>query len=176
MTVSRPSLRRLVAVAALAAAACAPARPGLAQEAAPEPDHAAAAERLLEALRTRELTAQMMEQLPAMIAPVLPAGDDIDVTARDELMRSAIEFIDARIGYDALEDDYVALYVEAYDEADTVALADFFESDLGRRYTDAMPGLLTATGQLVQERLGAAMPELVAHLQAEAERLSIGER
>ena len=174
MTASRPSPRRLVAAAILAAAACAPARPGLAQEAAP--GHAAAAERLLEALRTRELTAQMMEQLPAMIAPVLPAGDGTDAAARDELMRSAIEFIDARIGYDALEDDYVALYVAAYDEADTVALADFFESDLGRRYTDAMPGLLTATGQLVQERLGAAMPELIEHLQAEAERLSGGRK
>lgn len=141
---------------------------------APAPAAAAAADRLLEALRTRELTAQLLDQMPAMVGPLLPpAATAEERAAVEELLGAVIGFLDERIGYDAVRDDYAAIYAQAYTEREMMELADFFESDLGRRYVDAMPELIVQSTEIAQRRLAGVMPELAELIRTEGERLGL---
>ena len=174
-TPGRRAARAVALCAALGAGVAGTALPARAQDAPAtdgiDPAASAAASRLLDTMRIGELMAQLMNEMPGVIGGAIPIAPDQDPAMRDELMRLAMVKMEEYVGFDALRDEYVALYANSYSAEDMDALSDFFDTDVGQRYLDAQPAMTTESGRIVQERMQVAFPEVMAYVQAEAERL-----
>lgn len=142
---------------------------------ADEDSHRAAAERLLEASRVEAMTEQMYAQMPQMLSQMIAQGDTSGMSAeqRQQLLTTAMDFVEKRVGYAAMKPDYVTLYAEAYSEEDLDALADFMESPLGQRFLDATPELMMSASELAQQRMMDAMPEMMQLLAEEAQEMGL---
>jgi hypothetical protein len=135
----------------LLAALLAFAAPAAAQPEA-TPGEIEAVRELLQVSRTRENFIRAMElgMDQAGAADMTPA------------VRQALRaFMDEHFRYEDLEPEFIRLYTDLYTEEEIRGLSAFYRTPLGQRVVETLPELSARSTGIAQERLQAAMPELM---------------
>lgn len=143
-------MKKLFLALAFAAAAALPAH---AQPAQPTPEHLAVAVETLEAL-------DMQKQLDASIAMALEMQMQQNPQLRQ--MEGAMrEFFEKYMSWEALKEDYAAIYARQFTIAELRQLAAFYRSPLGQKLAEATPALMQEGAELGQRRVQENLPELM---------------
>lgn len=76
------------------------------------------------------------------------------------------DFFEKYIGWKAVKDDYVKLYMKAFTEAEIKDLLTFYKSKTGKKAASKVPELMTSGAEIGQARVQQHMGELMQLLQA----------
>ena len=75
-----------------------------------------------------------------------------------------IDYIESRIGWDAIQPVVVRLYAETFSESDLEELTRFYHSPVGRKFAEQTPVLALRMQVLVRDRLEADLGTLELQL------------
>lgn len=128
------------------------AAPAAAQE-EPTPGEVQAGRELLEASRTRENFIRALEMGLEQGA----GTDELTPAVRQALTN----FMNEHFRYEDLEPDFVRMYTELFTEEEMRGMAAFYRTPLGQRMVEMLPELTVRSQAIVNDRLQAAMPELM---------------
>jgi hypothetical protein len=132
--------------------------------AAEEDSHRRAAERLLEAAGTR---ATMDSAIDLMMQAQIRSTPQI--APFEGVLRT---FLDRHVGYAAMKDELVSLYVADFTEAELDELAAFYRTPTGAKAVARIPILMSRGSQIGERRVRANQAELVRMVQEEQRRLA----
>jgi uncharacterized protein len=129
---------------------------------ADEVSHRAAAERLLEAMQTKEMMAKQVESMRKMIDGILPMSNISKEPASEIVARQSrmMDFIYKNMSWDILKPDFVRAYMEVFTETEMKELTSFYKSPIGLKLLEKTPELTAKTMQLSQKRIMALLPEI----------------
>ena len=68
--------------------------------------------------------------------------------------------------WDALEADFIQLYVEVFREAEIRELIEFYETELGQKFLQRMPETMQRLMMITQLQLQDAMPDIMKDVEA----------
>ena len=126
--------------------------------------HLDAARTLIDQLRLQELLDRSLEaNLRAQVELNPRLGDYVDV------LRA---FLEKHVGWDAVKDDMLRIYTEAFSEEELRDLTAFYETPTGRKAVQVLPALMERGMSLGQKRVQENVGELqqaLAKRQAELE-------
>ncbi len=130
--------------------------------AADQASHAAKAEAFLQLAKADRLAVPVYAQVQQMFAQrFAEAKAPQDKRAMLERYQAkANAALDQAIGWEKLEPELVALYIEQFTEQELAGLIDFYRSPLGRKMLGKLPELNARSAQLTQARLQTAVPEV----------------
>ncbi len=80
------------------------------------------------------------------------------------------EFFTRHLGWEAIKEDMIRLYAEAFTEDELRQLVDFYQSPIGQKWAQQLPSLAAKSMQKAQERMREHLPELQATLKAAMEK------
>ena len=127
------------------------AAPAAAQPAASAGEMEAVRE-LLEVSRTRENFIRAME-----LGMEQGGGAELTPAVR-QVLRT---FMDEHFRYEDLEPDFIRMYTDLFTEAEIREMSAFYRTPLGQRMVEMLPELSARSQKIAQDRLQAAMPELM---------------
>lgn len=124
--------------------------------------HAAAAKRFLELSRADTLAVPAHLQVRQMFAQrFAEAGAGAAQQAiLERYQAQAAAAIEKAVGRDRLQPELISLYTDAFSEAELQEVLAFYQTPVGRKVLEQMPQLMAHAGQLTQERLQQAVPEV----------------
>lgn len=134
--------------------------------------HAAKAERFLELVNADRIAVPVYAQVQQMFA------ERFAQTQAPESKRALLESYQSKadaalekaIGWKEVKPELVALYTEAFSEAELTQLNEFYESELGKKMLTQLPQLNARSAQVTQTKLESAVPQvnkLLAEMTAE---------
>ncbi|MCQ4310161.1 DUF2059 domain-containing protein [Pseudomonas stutzeri] len=134
--------------------------------------HAAKAERFLELVNADRIAVPVYAQVQQMFA------ERFAQTQAPESKRALLESYQSKadaalekaIGWKEVKPELVALYTEAFSEAELTQLNEFYESELGKKMLTQLPQLNARSAQVTQAKLESAVPQvnkLLAEMTAE---------
>lgn len=80
------------------------------------------------------------------------------------------EFFTKHLGWEAVKEDLIRLYAEAFSEDELRQMVDFYQSPVGQKCAQQLPSLAAKSMQKAQERMREHLPELQATLKAAMEK------
>lgn len=132
--------------------------------------NSAAAERLLALTHARNLAVPVYAQVQQMFAQRFnerqKPANKASVAVLERYQAKANALLDQAIGWERLQPSLVALYRQAFSDAELQAMVDFYESPVGRKMLRKLPDLNRRSAQLTQSRLENVAPEVTALLDA----------
>jgi len=142
------------------------------QATADSASHAAKAERFLELVNADRIAVPVYAQVQQMFA------ERFAQTQAPESKRALLESYQSKadaalekaIGWKEVKPELVALYTEAFSEAELTQLNEFYESELGKKMLTQLPQLNARSAQVTQTKLESAVPQvnkLLAEMTAE---------
>jgi uncharacterized protein len=147
-------LMKRVILAVLCMAWVSAARPAFADEAS----HRGATEQLLNLMKVEDHMAQSIDKMVAMQARGNRQGASLSEVTK--------AFYSKYISWDALKDDIIQAYMDAYTESEVKELIAFHESPIGKKMTEKTPELSMKIMETTMSRIRAHMPELRTALSA----------
>ena len=116
----------------------------------------AAATELMQVMKMDKLMAQstatMVDGMMARLPP--------QARQRDKL----IAFFSKHVGWESLKNDFIKNYVEAFTSAELRELVTFYKTPTGQKALQTIPSLMQKSAKKGQERVKAALPELLKEL------------
>ena len=70
------------------------------------------------------------------------------------------EFLQRNIGWDAMKEDLIGMYMQSFTEAELEAINTFYASPTGRKLIDRLPELIKQRDQLAMQRMQENIGEL----------------
>ena len=124
------------------------ALPADAQNAATNDDpHFAAALELMDATNAKANMLTIIDTIvPLMLNQIRVLRPNVSADALQEFRTAIREELEGDL--DGVMKDYARLYEEHFTESDLRALLQFYRSDVGKKYIDAMPALLKETAPI----------------------------
>ena len=109
-------------------------------------------------IKLLELT-DMQLKIETSVANVLALQLNQDPAMRrhEELLRA---FLQRNIGWDAMREDLIVMYMQSFTEAELEAINRFYASPTGRKLIDRLPELIKQRDQLAMQRLQENIGEL----------------
>lgn len=148
--------------------------------AADEASHRAAAERFLKLANAESMTATVYnqtEQLMTTSFAQMGGSMQYESILRDYRQR-ARALLDKQLGWDAIRDELVALYLPVFSEQEFDELAEFYQSPAGSKLLAHLPELtqssLTIARQRVEEVIAPQLKQLIKDMTAEVEQQQLG--
>ena len=138
-------------------------------------DTRAMVEELMEMMNIEDSMTQTQSQLKAMVVLMI---DEVEVPdeLRDELVEHQTKMIDMimkEMSWDRLKSDFIAMYVEIFDQEEIAGLLDFYRSPVGQSFLAKTPQLMARTMEIAQKhamdlfpKIQSSTEELVAKLTA----------
>ena len=114
--------------------------------------HTAAVQEFFDVMKMKENTDRTIDQMLAMQVnqqPQLAAFKDV-----------MTKFLRKHVSYDALKDDLVKLYRDAFAEDEIRAMTAFYRTPVGQKAVSKLPTLTATAGQMGMNRVQANMGEL----------------
>ena len=135
--------------------------------------HAAEARRFVELTRADKMAVPAYMQVRQMFAQRFAqnGGKAAQKAVLERYQAQADQALDKVVGKGRLDDELVALYSDAFTEAELKELLAFYQTPTGRKVLEQMPQLMAHAAQLTQERLQQAVPEVDKLLAAMAAEL-----
>lgn len=144
-------LRRSLAAAALLLVAALPA----AAQAPASPEATAAARELLAVSRARETFIRALEL-------GMEEGGGMELTP--EIRRTLREFMDEHFRYQDLEPEFVRMYTDLFTEEEMRGIIAFYRTPIGQRLVERTPEMAARSQRIANTRLQAVMPLLIQRL------------
>jgi uncharacterized protein len=125
---------------------------------ADQASHRKAAESLLSIMNMESVLGQSIDQTLQMQIKASPA-----VAAYEKEMK---DFLKKYMSWAGLKDDMAKLYVEAFTEDELNDLTKFYQTPLGKKTLQTLPGLMAKGAEIGQNRVQEHLPELQATIEA----------
>ena len=124
--------------------------------------HAAEARRFVELTRADRLAVPAYMQVRQMFAQrfAQAGGQAAQKAMLERYQAQADSALDQVVGKGKLDGELVALYTDAFTEAELKELLAFYQTPTGRKVLEQMPQLMAHSAQLTQDRLQKAVPEV----------------
>ena len=124
--------------------------------------HAADAEKFLILAHADKLAVPVYAQVQQMFAQrFAQAGGSVAQKAvLERYQAQADTALDKVVGEGKLDEALLALYTDAFSEAELKELLAFYQTPVGRKVLEQMPQLMAHSAQLTQARLQQAVPEV----------------
>ncbi len=129
-------------------------------------NHEAAVRRLFELMQMPRL---MEATVDTLLAAQLRTNPTLVPYA--ETMR---EFLQEHMSWDALEDDFVKIYVAGFTQREVEDLVAFYETPTGKKSVEKMPDLIEQGAEVGRARMRDNMNELLQKIQSRTEELEQG--
>jgi hypothetical protein len=154
-------MKRSVLVSILAALTLAPTLM------ADEASHREAAYRYLEASQARRSLDQAMSMVETMIAQQM---DSLDLPAAgqeisSEIRKDMLTRLSDMLRWEEMSEFLVATYVDVFSEKELLGLAEFYQSELGRKVLEKQPELMQKSMAWTQQRMQEYMPTLLQSIE-----------
>ncbi|MEN6558533.1 MAG: DUF2059 domain-containing protein [Thermoguttaceae bacterium] len=133
------------------------------------------AEQLVEEMNVQETVEKTMSMIKKMIPyQIEQMRKHVSVKEQDEAaakkrqerldksMVKMVDMISAEMGWDAMKDQYVALYAETFSETELKGLIEFYKSPVGRAFVQKQPELMERSMKLSQQKMMQLMPKIQA--------------
>jgi uncharacterized protein len=132
---------------------------------ADEASHRAKAQEMMNLLHTEKMVQLNADNMIKQIAAAgdKAAGPDAGPDARAKVAdfeKRAQEMIDAQIGWKAMQDKFLDIYVKAFTDEQLDAIIAFYKSPAGLALTATMPDVNSQIGQIGTARVQALQPQL----------------
>lgn len=121
------------------------------------PGHAAAARRLLEATRVRQMMSDNIEPMLRLQIQQTPQLAPYEDVLRD-FLREAMD-------WKLMEPALVRLYAEEFTERELNDMVAFYRTPLGQKMLEKMPEIMTRSMEIGRDRVQQDLPKLTARLQ-----------
>ena len=120
--------------------------------------HVAEAKRFVELTRVDKLAVPAYMQVRQMFAQrfAQAGGSEAQKAVLERYQAQADTALDKVVGEGKLDEALVALYTDAFSEAELKELLAFYQTPVGRKVLEQMPQLMAHAAQLTQERLQQA--------------------
>lgn len=125
-----------------------------ADEKAASSSHSKAAEETLTLLDTPNLIKQAVDQMVKLQVQQNPA-----IAPYETLMR---DFLSKYMNWESLKPDLIKIYTEEFTEAELGELNKFYQTPIGKKTVQKLPGLMNKGSQIGAQRVQEHMPELQA--------------
>ena len=121
--------------------------------------HAAEAKRFVELTRVDKLAVPAYMQVRQMFAQrfAQAGGSEAQKAVLERYQAQADTALDKVVGEGKLDEALVALYTDAFSEAELKELLAFYQTPVGRKVLEQMPQLMAHSAQLTQARLQQAL-------------------
>ena len=134
------------------------------------------AEALLHAMHTDQILANSTARVDEMVdkytqTASAQAGITPEQKAAAQKARAdAHALIHQQLGWDAVKNDFIQLYAEAFTEVDLKDLVAFYSSPLGQKLVEKQPAVTEKMGKLTQQKMMAVMPAAMQKIRATTQK------
>lgn len=108
-----------------------------------------------------QLTKSVMQQVQTMTQS-MPGADQATPEQKKlvaDFQQRVLELVNKRLGWKALEPDFINLYATTYTEEDLDGIIAFYKSPVGQKMLEKTPELMTKSTELTQQRMREVQPE-----------------
>lgn len=144
--------------------------------------HRASAERFLKLANADEMTAPVYLQVSRMLTTQfsqMGGSMQYESILRKYQQRARAE-LDDILAWEVMRDELIDLYLPLFSEQEFEQLADFYESDVGRKLMQHLPDLtrdsMAISRARVEDKVGPQMQKLIEEMGAEVEKQQTGLR
>ncbi len=158
-------MRRYVAVLLIAlTVGCCCAR-------ADEASKRAKAEQLFMLLRMDTMMDQLMNGVKKQVQQItesMPGADQATPEQKKQMtdfQQRVMDVVNQKIGWKALEPDFINLYASTYTEEELDGIVAFYKSPIGQKMIEKTPELTAKSTQITQQKMSELQPQLTQMVQ-----------
>lgn len=147
-----------------------------------EASHRASAERFLKLANADEMTAPVCQQVSRMLTTQfsqMGGSMQYESILRQYQQRARV-VLDETLAWDVIRDELIDLYLPLFSEDEFEQLADFYQSDVGRKLMEHLPDLtrdsMAISRARVEDKVGPQIQALIEQMSAEIEEQQAGLR
>ena len=142
---------------------------------ADEASRKAAAEEMLQAMRSDEMMNKMLERQKEALVKMIPSLMPKDAPAESmqrvqQMMPKVMDATYKQLTWESLKPDFIQIYSEVFTEQELKDIAAFYRTPLGQKLLEKMPEVSTKSMQIVQKRMVTIMPEVQKVIKETIER------
>jgi len=126
-------------------------------EAQIDESHKAAVKEMFAATEMSDTFGKTMDSIMDMQMRQAPQMEEVRDVMRD--------FLQKYMSWEALENEMVMMYAEAFTESEIEKMTEFYMTPVGKKSLRLMPELMAKSGEIAQRRVQAHMPELTRAIQ-----------
>jgi hypothetical protein len=153
-------MRRFVSVVLVVLAlGCSAAR-------ADEASKHAKAEQLFTLMHLDRMMDQMMDNVIKQVDQMMqsmPGGDQATPEQKKimaDFQKRVLDLVNQKVGWKALEPDFVNLYAGTYTEEELDGMLTFYKSAIGQKMLDKTPELMAKSTEITQQKMREIQPEM----------------
>lgn len=108
-----------------------------------------------------QITKNVMKQVQAM-TDSMPGADHATPEQKKlvaDFQQRVLDLVNKRLGWKALEPDFISLYAGTYTEEELDGLIAFYKSPVGQTMLEKTPELMAKSTELTQQRMREVQPE-----------------
>ena len=119
-------------------------------------------EELVSVLGVQNLADKMFEQVRLLQISQIEnvISSEKDSTGATALQENITELIRKKFEWEAIKNDYIAIYEEAFNEEDIKGLLDFHKSPLGQKLLEKNPEIMEKSMEIGKKRMVGIIPEV----------------
>ena len=133
---------------------------------ADEASKRAKAEQLFTLLRMDTMMDQLMGGVKRQVQQItesMPGADQATPEQKKQIVdfqQRVMDVVNQKIGWKALEPDFITLYASTYTEEELDGIVAFYKSPIGQKMIDKTPELTTKSTQITQQKMSELQPQL----------------
>jgi hypothetical protein len=107
------------------------------------------------------LTTNVMKQVQ-MMTQAMPGADQATPEQKKivaDFQQRVLDLVNKRLGWKALEPDFITLYASTYTEQELDGIIAFYKSPVGQKMLDKTPELMTKSTEMTQQKMREVQPE-----------------
>lgn len=133
---------------------------------ADEASKRAKAEQLFMLLRMDTMMDQLMGGVKRQVQQItesMPGVDQANPEQKKQItdfQQRVMDVVNKKIGWKALEPDFITLYASTYTEEELDGIVAFYKSPIGQKMIEKTPELTTKSTQITQQKMSELQPQL----------------
>jgi hypothetical protein len=126
----------------------------------------AKAEQLFTLLRMDQMMDQLMNGVVKQVQQMtqsMPGADQATPEQKKMLadfQQRVLDLVNNKLGWKALEPDFIALYASTYTEEELDGILAFYKSAVGQKMLEKTPELMTKSTEITQQKMREIQPEM----------------
>ena len=126
----------------------------------------AKAEQLFTLLHMDTMMDQLMSGVKKQVQQItesMPGADQATPEQKKQItdfQQRVMNLVNQKIGWKALEPDFIKLYASTYTEEELDGIIAFYKSPVGQRMMEKTPELMTKSTQITQQKMSELQPQL----------------
>ena|SRR5579875_854106 len=104
------------------------------------------------------ITKQVQQMTQSMPGAGNPTPEQKKITA--DFQQHVLNLVEQRLGWKALEPDFITLYASTYTEEELDGILGFYRSPVGQKMLEKTPELMAKSTELTQQKMRELQPEM----------------